>query len=171
MDKATVLLLAQYNEQVNRQMNSQVSELEPVQWKQALGGYYPSIESLCNHIYIADFIWLKRFAGLRDLSYSQDPLFQGDLTLSDTAFTSRTEYLERRPVLDSLISSFAGELSDRDLSSDLVYRNSRGQEFTKGFSGLVLHMFNHQTHHRGMISLYLDQLGIQNDFSNLFHLV
>jgi uncharacterized damage-inducible protein DinB len=32
-------------------------------------------------------------------------------------------------------------------------------------------VFNHQTHHRGMISLYLDMLGKENDFSNLFVLL
>jgi uncharacterized damage-inducible protein DinB len=32
-------------------------------------------------------------------------------------------------------------------------------------------MFNHQTHHRGMISLYLDMLGKENDFSSLLALV
>jgi uncharacterized damage-inducible protein DinB len=38
--------------------------------------------------------------------------------------------------------------------------------------GLKLwHIFNHQTHHRGMISLYLDMMGIDNDFSGLLPLV
>jgi uncharacterized damage-inducible protein DinB len=32
-------------------------------------------------------------------------------------------------------------------------------------------MFNHQTHHRGMIALYLDILGKENDFSSLLALV
>ena len=36
---------------------------------------------------------------------------------------------------------------------------------------LVAHMFNHQTHHRGQISLYLDILGKKNDFSGIAPLV
>jgi uncharacterized damage-inducible protein DinB len=30
---------------------------------------------------------------------------------------------------------------------------------------LLLHVFNHGTHHRGMIAAYLDLLGIENDYS------
>ncbi len=32
---------------------------------------------------------------------------------------------------------------------------------------VFLHLFNHQTHHRGQISVLLDQLGVENDYSNL----
>ena len=50
---------------------------------------------------------------------------------------------------------------------NLTYMDSRGDEYKKNFGGLIIHMFNHQTHHRGMISIYLEELGIANDFSNL----
>ena len=30
-----------------------------------------------------------------------------------------------------------------------------------------MHMFNHQTHHRGQVSLVLDQFGIENYYSNM----
>jgi uncharacterized damage-inducible protein DinB len=30
-----------------------------------------------------------------------------------------------------------------------------------------LHLFNHETHHRGQIATILDQMGIENDYSNL----
>jgi uncharacterized damage-inducible protein DinB len=30
---------------------------------------------------------------------------------------------------------------------------------------LIIHMFNHQTHHRGMVSLYLELLRVENGFS------
>jgi uncharacterized damage-inducible protein DinB len=30
-----------------------------------------------------------------------------------------------------------------------------------------LNLFNHETHHRGMISLYLEMLGRENDFNSI----
>jgi uncharacterized damage-inducible protein DinB len=47
----------------------------------------------------------------------------------------------------------------------------KGVDQDREFGGLVLHVFNHETHHRGMIALYLDMLGKANDFSNLVHLL
>jgi uncharacterized damage-inducible protein DinB len=44
-------------------------------------------------------------------------------------------------------------------------------EQEKDFGGLVLHVFNHQTHHRGQMSLYLDILGKKNDFSGIAPLI
>jgi uncharacterized damage-inducible protein DinB len=37
--------------------------------------------------------------------------------------------------------------------------------------GPLLHFFNHQTHHRGMIALALDQLSVPNDYSNFSKLL
>jgi len=42
-----------------------------------LGGYYPSIRSLCSHLFILDFTWLRRFANLRSFAYAQHPVFHG----------------------------------------------------------------------------------------------
>ena len=53
----------------------------------------------------------------------------------------------------------------------LRYKNFKGIDQDRELGGLILHVFNHQTHHRGMISLYLDMLGKENDFSNLFVLL
>jgi uncharacterized damage-inducible protein DinB len=49
----------------------------------------------------------------------------------------------------------------------LTYKNWAGQEQSKNYGGLILHVLNHATHHRGMVALYLDMLGVENDFSNL----
>ena len=76
-----------------------------------------------------------------------------------------------RSGLDSIIVSFADEITGDDLGTSLHYRNWKGEEQNRNVGGLIMHVFNHQTHHRGMVSLYLDLLGIENDFSNLAALV
>jgi uncharacterized damage-inducible protein DinB len=72
-----------------------------------------------------------------------------------------------RPELDDKIISFVNELEPADLEKQLTYTSSEGGSHTKKMEGLVLHVFNHQTHHRGMISLYLEMLGKENDFSGI----
>jgi uncharacterized damage-inducible protein DinB len=66
--------------------------------------------------------------------------------------------LAHRVRLDAIIAALAAELADSDLAQPLAYRNARG-DCRKQFGGLLLHLFNHQTHHRGQASTLLSQAG------------
>ncbi len=171
MDTKTVKLFAEYNGKTNQAMNRLIDGLTGEQWDHAFSGYYPTIHALCNHLYVSDFAWLKRFGNLRPFQYLEDELFQAQLTLSSRALVDQRDYLAKRPVLDAKMAALASELTDDDLAATLTYHNFKGVEQRRNLGGLLLHMFNHGTHHRGMISLYLDSLGVENDYSNLFHLV
>jgi uncharacterized damage-inducible protein DinB len=63
------------------------------------------------------------------------------------------------------------ELTENDLEKTISFANMKGETVSKNVGGSILHMFNHQTHHRGMISLYLEMMGIDNDFSSLLPLI
>jgi len=163
----TVQLFARYNAATNKKMNNIISGLAVDQWRKEFAGFFKSVEALCSHLYIADFNWLKRFSGLRSFSYIKASLFHEDITFDRIPFGSVEEYISMRDELDDQLTGFADELRNDDLAMDLKYRDSRGNEFAKNFGGLIMHMFNHQTHHRAMISLYLEEMGIANDYSNL----
>jgi uncharacterized damage-inducible protein DinB len=171
MDVGTFHLFAGYNEKTNKDMNIFISKLNEIQWNTNFQAYYPSIHKICNHIYIADFNWLKRFSKLRDFKYIKDDLFLHKIQFTMEAFKTQKEYLERRKHLDETINQFSTEVTEKDLGYNLKYNDSKGIEHDRNFGGLVMHMFNHQTHHRGMVSVYLEMLGIENDYSNLLLLV
>ena len=84
-----------------------------------------------------------------------------------TVLNGVEDYLDKREVMDGNITAFINEVDTIDLEMKLTYQDSRGTEFQKSFGGLILHMLNHETHHRGMISIYLENMGIDNDYSNL----
>jgi len=44
-----------------------------------------------------------------------------------------------------------------------------GNKYEQRIYGLLIDLFNHQPHHRGMISLYLDMLGEENEFNDVFY--
>ncbi len=81
------------------------------------------------------------------------------------------DYKEKRSKLDVSINEFVNELKREDLEKDLTYIDSHGKEYKRNFGGLILHMFNHETHHRGMISVYLEEMEIANDYSNLIDIL
>jgi uncharacterized damage-inducible protein DinB len=89
----------------------------------------------------------------------------------ENPFYSIDEYKEKREILDTVFFQLAEEITEEDLLKFLDYTNFKGIAQHRQFGGLILHVFNHQTHHRGMISLYLEMLGKENDFSNLVNVV
>lgn len=170
MTADTVRLYAAYNAKVNMEMDEIISRLTDDEWNREFGGHYKSIHSLCAHIYKADFRWLTRFCQLRHFNFCKNPIFDEPFSWETSPFETIEEYLEKRRDLDRVLDEFALEVEDADLGKGLLYKNIAGSDQTRNFGTLVLHCFNHQTHHRGMISLYLDMLGKENDYSNMFHL-
>jgi uncharacterized damage-inducible protein DinB len=70
-----------------------------------------------------------------------------------------------RKELDDIIIEYINELDKNDLETILKFTDSEGNYLERRMESLILHVFNHQTHHRGMISLYLEFLGKENSFS------
>ena len=171
MEIRTLKLFAEYNRKTNSDMNTIIQNLEPYQWNQEFKAYFNSIKSLCNHIYLADFNWLKRFSKLRKFSYIENALFNQELVYGSVVFETIEEYLDKRKVLDAQMIEFVNGIAKDDLDKYLEYTDSHGKVHRRLFGGLVLHCFNHQTHHRGMISIYLENMGISNDYSNLVYMV
>ena len=167
MDKDTMILWAKYNKTVNEKMGAVIKTLSPEEWDKNLGGYFNSVRGLCSHLYICDFNWLKRFSKLRDFAVFKEAMFSRELfSFSEVLFGDMKEYFEKRPVLDEKILAFVNELGDGDLNKLLKYSDSHGNAYERIYGGLIMHSFNHDSHHRGMISLCLEMLGKENDFSN-----
>ena len=166
MQKDTLILWANYNKAVNKKMDDIIKTLSPEQWDKNLGGFFKSVRGLCSHLYICDFNWLKRFSKLKSFAVFSETFFSREpYAFSEILFENMGEYLEKRPVLDEKIMAFANELEDGDLNKLLKYTDSKGNAYERAFGGLVMTSFNHDTHHRGMISLYFEMLGLENDFS------
>jgi uncharacterized damage-inducible protein DinB len=168
MDKSTVVLLARYNQAVNEKMNAIIKTLTPEEWDRDLGGFFKSVHALCSHLYVCDYILLKqRYFTAREFKLAKDGFFASDYTHKDVLFPTKEEYLSGRPELDKKIIEFSEELAEEDFSLITRYKDSRGDPQEKDLGGIILHGFNHETHHRGMVSVYLEILGRDNDFSSL----
>jgi uncharacterized damage-inducible protein DinB len=171
MDRAVVDLLVEYNRGANEKMNAVIKTLTAEEWNRDLGGFFKSIRALCSHLYVCDYLLLRRYFGLRDFKLSRDAFFSREYSFFDLLFPEVEEYLAARVEMDGKIGDFCAELTERDFARTLRFADSHGTPLEKNFGGAVLHGFNHETHHRGMISLYLEQMGKANDFSSLMQVV
>ena len=61
---------------------------------------------------------------------------------------------------DAAIAAWAATVSQAHLESSLTYISAAlGTEFTQNIGLLTIHMFNHQTHHRGQVHAMLTAAG------------
>ncbi|MDF2986753.1 MAG: putative DinB family protein [Eubacterium sp.] len=130
-------------------------------------GYYKSIGEILNHYYVADLIWLNSFRTIKEYSVYKHPVFERTPNYGEQLFHNFTDLKESRLKLDSIIVELADEIETEDLNMTVTRITRQGEKLKKIFWKLLLHMFNHQTHHRGQISQILDTLKIENDFSNM----
>jgi len=167
MLKDAISLFVKYNKSANEAMNGIIKTLSQAEWEKSLGGYFPSVRSLCSHIYICDFNWLNRFKSCRTFKVLDNSFFDRNYSFKETIFADMGEYLAKRPDLDSRLISFAEELTDADLGGTLKYTDFAGNYYERNVGGCVLHFLNHGTHSRGIISVYLEMMGRENDFNSL----
>ena len=168
-----VVLLAQYNATMNRQLYDAAAALPPGEVSAERGAFFGSLLGTMNHLLAGDTIWLTRFA-LHPAAFAALAPLRGvppPGSLTHSFGDSLAELRAHRLRLDGLITAMAAEITEPDLERTLVYFNLRGQEFQRRFGDLLLHFFNHQTHHRGQASTLLSQAGVDIGVTDLFVLL
>jgi uncharacterized damage-inducible protein DinB len=168
-------LLADYNDKANRAMFAILADLSNEQLVQDVGSHYRSILGVISHIYDADLRWLERIRkGFPELSsldgVTSDPGAEPASPGRDFATLSA----ERRHV-DGIFRKLAAELDGglaggpaaEVLKQPLVFSDSRGNSRQYILWQALVHIFNHQTHHRGQVAEILDQMEVKNDYSNI----
>ena len=167
--KSNFILMAEYNKWMNASIYSAASNLGSEELAKDRGAFFDSIIGTLNHILVADIIWLKRFAthsktftALDSLASKPKPEKLDSLLFSELALLK-----QERVSLDNTILNFVNQLSEGMLASNLNYQNMRGVSYSKCFAHLLLHFFNHQTHHRGQVSTLLSQLSVDLGVTDL----
>jgi uncharacterized damage-inducible protein DinB len=171
MDQETFTLFARYNQNVNEKMAALIQTLNHDEWNQDFKGFFKSVRALCSHLYISDLNWFKRFRAIRDYQGLKSETFTPAYGFKDLLFPSPEEYLTARPKLDQGMIEITSEIRAEDLGKTLKYTNYQGITLEKNFGGALTQAFIHGVHHRGMISLYLELLGRDNDIASLIPLL
>lgn len=166
-------LMAQYNQWMNGNIYQLSSSLSGVELAQERGCYFGSILATLNHLLVGDTFWFKRFArhpaGFKSLNYVSALPMPASLDAVD--YTEFSDLKQARVLMDAAIIDFTVEATEADYEVVLTYQNSRGQSFSKHFSYLVHHIFNHQTHHRGQVTTMLSQSGLDIGMTDMLALI
>ncbi len=161
---AYVRTMAAYNREMNQRLYGAAAELPDEQRRAGRGAFWGSIHGTLSHLLWGDRMWMSRFAGW---PRPEVPL-KDSATLIDDFDTLRAA----RGDADRALCDWAGELDEAWLGGELTwFSGAAGREFTLKRSLLVVHMFNHQTHHRGQVHALLTALGKSTGDTDLMLIV
>jgi len=154
-------LMARYNEWMNTKVYDAAAQLDAQALAADRGAFFGSILGTLNHLAVGDIVWLKRFATHPARHVALDPVREiaQPESLRQQLAADLAELRELRRRLDATILEWVDGLSDGDLAEVLEYANLKGVVSRRPMASLMVHFFNHQTHHRGQVSTLLFQAG------------
>ena len=168
--KEVCTILAKYNKLTNKDMIKILETVDSEKLIEDLGSYYKSIMGVLNHHLQADIGWLRVLGSNVSYLHFVLPLLERfpteRLSPGQLYWTSLDDYKTVRYEVDDILERVISSLPSSEYSSTITVEGRRGK-FDYIIWRIFLHLFNHHTHHRGSISVLLDQLKIENDYSNL----
>lgn len=147
-----VTMMAAYNAEMNRRLYAATGRLSDAERRRERGAFWGSIHGTFSHLVWADRMWMSRFAGW--------PKPELPLKESSRLYDSFPAMSAARERMDAELSAWAGTVTQEWLAGDQVwFSGAAGREMKAPRQVLVVHMFNHQTHHRGQVHAMLTAAG------------
>lgn len=131
------------------------------------GGYFGSIASIIDHLYISNLNWLRDFCAVAETGVRDELALMTTPAYGSKVFATFEEAAIGLVKTTELTERLCGDLKEDDLEKELTRKRRNGEILRKKLWKALIHYFNHQIHHRGQISEVLDELKIANDYSNM----
>lgn len=153
------LRMAQNNAWANETLHAALAALSPGGFTAPNVGFFPSLAQTLNHILTVDRYYLAALEG-RPLPYAM--IEEPDLT--DAAALAAAQRAE-----DLRLIAFCRSLDAAGLARS-VATIRRDARIPERVDDLLLHLFQHQIHHRGQAHVQLQHLGTAPPQLDDFHL-
>jgi uncharacterized damage-inducible protein DinB len=131
--------LANYNHWANRRIYAAALELSEEQYRRPTGVFFGSLHGTLNHLLLTDRLWLNRLTGIGEHPDRLDAIL----------FEDRSQLVRARMAEDARLIAVVGGYADADLGKSVSYQTTSGKPQQQPLEEILLHLFNHQTHHRG----------------------
>jgi len=156
--------MAPYNTEMNNRVVAAAARLTDQERRTQRGAFWGSIHGTLCHLLWGDQIWMSRFD-----NWPKPAVAQKD---SSSLTVDFDELRAERTKTDAGICDWAARVDDGWLEEDLSWFSlSVGREMQTPRGILVMHFFNHQTHHRGQAHAMITAAGEQTGDTDLFLIV
>jgi uncharacterized damage-inducible protein DinB len=160
IDIAYLQTMARYNRWQNDNLFGAANTLSDEARRADRGAFFRSIHGTFSHLLWGDAMWMHRFAGTAkpDVAISQSAGYVNDWN----------ELQTRRLALDEVIIDWTKTVDPAWLQGDLNWWSGAvNRQLSRPVNGIVVHFFNHQTHHRGQIHAMLTAAGAKPGATDL----
>jgi uncharacterized damage-inducible protein DinB len=137
--------LGQNNRLANHRLLTACLALQPGEFEATRVSFFPTIKETLNHILTVDWFYVDALEGGTLGPRAWDP---------EQPFDAVGPLFEAQVAVDERLLAFVGGLTDAGLGAETrVHRTNRIQ--VERTDDLLLHLFMHQTHHRGQVHAML----------------
>jgi uncharacterized damage-inducible protein DinB len=131
--------LARYNQWANARLYQAALALPDALYRRDAGVFFHSLHGTLNHLLLIDRLWLTRLTGEGRQPSRLDEILHENLVDLARARAEEDDRIVR------LIDSYEQSAFARPHG----YQTTSGKPQEQPLADILLHVFNHQTHHRG----------------------
>jgi uncharacterized damage-inducible protein DinB len=139
MTSAQFRELAAYNRWANARLYAAALDLSERAYRLHIGVFFGGLHGTLNHLLLTDRLWLKRLTGEGDHPNRLDAILYAD----------RMELARARIAEDKRLIAVVEIYDEAALRGLHTYKTMSGMPQSQVLGDILLHLFNHQTHHRG----------------------
>jgi uncharacterized damage-inducible protein DinB len=147
--KKVLLQYAAYNVWANQRIADCIANLSDNQIKQEINSSFRSIYATILHLWDVESVWWQR------MKLSETVVWPG--LVFDGSIMELTSNLHKQ---SKQWKEWIDLATESVLEHEFIYRNSKKEQFKQPINEVLLHLFNHQTFHRGQIVTMLRQVGL-----------
>lgn len=160
IDPSYVQMMARYNRWQNGSLYTAAGTLTDAARRADRGAFFGSIHGTLSHLLWGDGMWMHRFCG--------SPRPEAPIGGSAAFVTDWDELCARREAMDTAIADWSATVDPLWLQGTFDWFSSAtNRHMSRPLAQLVVHFFNHQTHHRGQVHALLTAAGAKPDDTDL----
>ncbi|MEP7164953.1 MAG: DinB family protein [Ferruginibacter sp.] len=148
--KKLLLQYAAYNMWANQRMIDSVSNLTDDQINREINSSYKSIYATLLHLLDAESIWWQRVKLQEQIDVPSSGFNGSILELGNNLMKQSKQWKE-----------WVDLATEAALEHEFIYRNSKKEQFKQPVNEVLIHLFNHQSYHRGQLITMFRQVGVE----------
>lgn len=142
---------AAYNLWANNRIIEVINNLTDEQVDREIVSSFSSIKKTLLHLWDVENIWWQRMK-LAEVQVWQSDSFEGSLLELNTNIQAQSKQWKE----------WIDLATEAALEHEFIYKNSKKDQFKQPVYEMLLHLFNHQTYHRGQLITLLRQVDEKN---------